>query len=64
MEKEKYVEILNRWEKGDFSQAVEDDYMWEQAGGESAGKAKRLATPKEETAYLKEQSKKKVLVQK
>ena len=41
MEKEKYVEILNRWEKGDFSQAVEEhDYMWEQAGGESAGKAK------------------------
>ena len=24
MEKRKYVEILNRWEKGDFSQAVEN----------------------------------------
>ncbi|MFD5261181.1 DUF6241 domain-containing protein [Bacillus wiedmannii] len=59
LEKEKYVEILKRWEKGDFSQAVEEhNYMLEQAGGESTGKAKRLATPKEEKAYLKEQSKK------
>lgn len=59
LDKEKYAEILNRWEKGDFSQAVEEhNYMWEQAGGESAGKAKRLATSKEEKAYLKEQSEK------
>ncbi|MED3201021.1 DUF6241 domain-containing protein [Bacillus toyonensis] len=59
LDKEKYAEILNRWEKGDFSQAVEEhNYMWEQAGGESTGKAKRLTTPKEEKAYLKEQSEK------
>ena len=46
MEKEKYVEILNRWEKGDFSQAVEEhDYMWEQAGGES-GKSKKISYSK------------------
>lgn len=59
LNKEKYAEILDRWEKGDFSQAVEEhNYMWERAGGESAGKAKRLATPKEEKIYLKEQSEK------
>ncbi len=47
IEKEKYVVILNRWEKGDFSQAVEEhNYMWEQAGGESTGKAKKISYSK------------------
>ncbi|MCI0768088.1 DUF6241 domain-containing protein [Bacillus sp. TL12] len=61
--KEKYADILERWEKGDFSQAVgEHNYIWEREGGENVGEtggeAIRLATQKEEKAYLKEQSEK------
>lgn len=56
-DKEKYSKILNRWEKGDFSQAVEEhNDMWERADGNVHGKAYRLATPEEEKAYLEEQS--------
>ncbi|PED07218.1 DUF6241 domain-containing protein [Bacillus pseudomycoides] len=52
-DKEKYSEILGRWEKGGFSQAVEEhNDMWERAGGSTNGKAYRLATSKEEKAYL------------
>ncbi|MGG3528995.1 hypothetical protein COM13_24755 [Bacillus pseudomycoides] len=59
MNKEKYSQILDRWEKVDFSQAVEEhNDMWERAGGITNGKAYRLATPEEEKAYLEEQSKK------
>nr|WP_242227153.1 DUF6241 domain-containing protein [Bacillus cereus group sp. BfR-BA-01315] len=58
-DKEKYSEILGRWAKGDFSQAVEEhNDMWERAGGNTHGKACRLATLEEEKAYLEEQSKK------
>ncbi|MDZ5606128.1 DUF6241 domain-containing protein [Bacillus pseudomycoides] len=57
-DKEKYSEILDRWEKGDFSQAAEEhNDMWEQAGGNTNGKGYRLATSAEEKAYLEEQSK-------
>jgi len=56
-DKEKYSQILDCWEKGDFSQAVEEhNDMWERAGGSTNGKAYRLATPEEEKAYLEEQS--------
>ncbi|PEF75515.1 hypothetical protein CON94_09645 [Bacillus pseudomycoides] len=58
-DKEKYSQILDRWEKGDFSQAVEEhNDMWERAGGSTNGKAYRLATSEEEKTYLEEQSKK------
>ncbi|WP_459500853.1 DUF6241 domain-containing protein [Bacillus sp. C1] len=47
------LDILERWEKGDFSQAVgEHNYIWEREGGENVGEiggeAIRLATQKEE----------------
>ncbi|PHB17385.1 hypothetical protein COE80_27120 [Bacillus pseudomycoides] len=58
-DKEKYSQILDRWEKGDFSQAVEEhNDMWERAGESTNGKAYRLATSEEEKTYLEEQSKK------
>ncbi|PED07215.1 DUF6241 domain-containing protein [Bacillus pseudomycoides] len=56
-DKEKYSQILDHWEKGDFSQAIEEhNDMWERAGGNTHGKAYRLATSEEEKAYLEEQS--------
>ncbi|WP_260988438.1 DUF6241 domain-containing protein [Bacillus pseudomycoides] len=58
-DKEKYSQILDRWEKGDFSQAVEEhNDMWERADGNVHGKAYRLATSEEEKVYLEEQSEK------
>ncbi|WP_459500489.1 DUF6241 domain-containing protein [Bacillus sp. C1] len=61
--KGKYIMILDRWEHGDFSQAVEEhnymrDYMRAQIGGSDDEKAERLATPEEEYNFLKEQAKK------
>jgi len=33
-DREKLLDILNRWEKGDFSQAdKEHNYVWEKLGG-------------------------------
>lgn len=58
-DKKKYCQILDRWEKGDFSQAVEEyNDMWERAGGNTHWKAYRLTTVKEVKAYLEEQSEK------
>ncbi|PEI94990.1 hypothetical protein CN679_04865 [Bacillus pseudomycoides] len=58
-DKEKYSEILGRWEKGDFSQAVEEhNDMWERSGEITHGKAYRLATQEEEKAYLEKQNEK------
>jgi len=54
--KELYIEILERWSKGDFSHAVEDhNAIWEMQGGDestNSGKAIRLLTPTEEQAYI------------
>ncbi|MGY4797413.1 DUF6241 domain-containing protein [Lysinibacillus fusiformis] len=53
-----YIPILERWSKGDFSNAVDDhNKIWklQQGGGEEApGKATRLSTPEEEGYYIKE----------
>ena len=50
-----YIPILERWSKGDFSNAVDDhNEMWKihQGGNEDApGKATRLSTPEEEEYY-------------
>ncbi|MCT1540213.1 MULTISPECIES: DUF6241 domain-containing protein [Lysinibacillus] len=53
--KELYISILERWSKGDFSNAVDDhNSIWEMQGGdeEASGKAIRLLTPSEEQAYI------------
>ncbi|MCI0766011.1 DUF6241 domain-containing protein [Bacillus sp. TL12] len=56
-DKEKYSGILDRWEKDDFSQAVEEHSdIWKRAVGNTHGKAYRLATSEEEKSYLEEQS--------
>lgn len=53
-----YIPILERWTKGDFSNAVDDhNKIWKmhQGGNENApGKATRLSTPEEEGYYIKE----------
>ncbi|MDQ0252659.1 hypothetical protein J2S74_000031 [Evansella vedderi] len=47
-----YLDILQRWGGGDFSQAVEDhNRIWTLQGG-TVGKATRLLTPEEEQAYI------------
>lgn len=49
-----YLEILRRWEAGDFSKAVEDhNSIWRLQGG-TIGEAQRLYTPEEEEAYVEE----------
>lgn len=54
--KELYIEILEKWSKGDFSHAVEDhNAIWEMQGGDesrNSGKAIRLLSPEEEQAYI------------
>lgn len=54
--KELYIEILERWSKGDFSNAVDEhNKIWELEGGDesrNSGKATRLLTPAEEQAYI------------
>nr|WP_241680103.1 DUF6241 domain-containing protein [Metabacillus mangrovi] len=47
-----YKEILDRWEKGDFSKAVEDhNQIWSLQNG-TVGKATRLLTEQEEREYI------------
>lgn len=47
-----YLDILRRWEAGDFSKAVEDhNSIWRLQGG-TIGEAQRLYTPEEEEAYI------------
>lgn len=49
-----YLDILNRWEKHDFSQAVQDhNAIWQLQGG-TEGEATGLATPEEEQKYIKD----------
>ena len=54
--KELYIEILERWSAGDFSNAVGDhNAIWEMQGGDdstNSGKATRLLTTAEEEAYI------------
>ena len=46
-----YVEMLNRWNDGDFSKAVRDhNFIWDLWGG-TVGKATRLLTPEEIEKY-------------
>lgn len=53
---EEYREILTRWEKGDFSQAVSDhNTVWRLMGG-TIGKAKGLLSAKQEKDYLEKQT--------
>ena len=49
-----YLSILKRWQKGDFSHAVQDhNAVWELQNG-NVGKATRLLTPSEEKKFIKE----------
>ncbi|UKS64984.1 DUF6241 domain-containing protein [Rossellomorea marisflavi] len=53
---EEYRDILTRWEKGDFSQAVGDhNTVWRLMGG-NIGKAKGLLSAKQEKDYLEKQT--------
>ncbi|MEK5331878.1 DUF6241 domain-containing protein [Lysinibacillus sp. FSL W8-0992] len=51
-----YISILERWSKGDFSNAVDEhNSIWEMQGGDestNSGKATRLLSPVEEQAYI------------
>ncbi|EOO14333.1 MULTISPECIES: PRK06770 family protein [Bacillus cereus group] len=52
--KAKLLSTLERWEKGDFSQTVEDhNFLWEIQGGDT-GKATERLSPEEEKQYVKE----------
>ncbi|UTR07729.1 DUF6241 domain-containing protein [Alkalihalobacillus sp. LMS6] len=51
---DRYVELLSRWNEGDFSHAVEDhNFIWKLWGG-TVGEATRLLTPSEVEAYNEE----------
>ncbi|WP_285397296.1 DUF6241 domain-containing protein [Lysinibacillus sp. fls2-241-R2A-57] len=54
--KELYISILERWSKGDFSNAVDEhNKIWQLQGGEesrNSGKAIRLLSPEEEAEYI------------
>jgi hypothetical protein len=50
-----YLEILKRWQKNDFSQAVNDhNRIWEMQNG-NIGPAIKLLTPEEELQYINSQ---------
>ncbi|WP_459501046.1 PRK06770 family protein [Bacillus sp. C1] len=52
--KSKLLAILERWERSDFSQTVEEhNFLWKIQGGDT-GKAVRRLTPVEEQQFLKE----------
>ncbi len=52
--KSKLLATLERWEKGDFSQTVEEhNFLWEIQGGDT-GKATERLSPEEEKKYVKE----------
>ncbi len=52
--KMKLFSIINRWEKGDFSQTVEEhNFLWNLEGGDT-GKATERLSPEEEKQYIKE----------
>ncbi|MGW5980897.1 PRK06770 family protein [Bacillus mycoides] len=52
--KAKLLSTLERWEKGDFSQTVEDhNFLWEIQGGDT-GKATERLSLEEEKQYVKE----------
>lgn len=53
---ELYIPLLERWSKGDFSNAIEDhNAVWEMQGGDdstNSGRATRLLSAEEEQAYI------------
>ncbi|MGG2935388.1 PRK06770 family protein [Bacillus pacificus] len=52
--KMKLFSIINRWERGDFSQTVEEhNFLWSLQGGDT-GKATERLSPEEEKRYIKE----------
>lgn len=52
--KMKLFSIINRWEKGDFSQTVEEhNFLWSLQGGDT-GKATERLSPEEEKQYIRE----------
>lgn len=52
--KTKLLSIINRWEKGDFSQTVEEhNFLWSLQGGDT-GKATERLSSEEEKQYIKE----------
>lgn len=56
--KELYISILERWSKGDYSNAVDDhNKIWEMQGGDdttNSGRATRLLSPEEEEQYIEQ----------
>ncbi len=56
--KDLYISILERWSKGDFSNAVDDhNKIWELQGGDdttNSGRATRLLSPEEEEQYIEQ----------
>ncbi|MGG0123568.1 DUF6241 domain-containing protein [Bacillus paranthracis] len=56
--KPELLSTLERWEKGDFSQTVEEhNFLWEIQGGDT-GKATERLSPEEEKQYVKEMKRK------
>ncbi|GAB6607378.1 hypothetical protein C2L96_27630 [Bacillus cereus] len=56
--KSELLSTLERWEKGDFSQTVEEhNFLWEIQGGDT-GKATEPLSPEEEKQYVKEMKRK------
>ncbi|MBL3819483.1 MULTISPECIES: DUF6241 domain-containing protein [Bacillus cereus group] len=56
--KSELLSTLERWEKGDFSQTVEEhNFLWEIQGGDT-GKATERLSPEEEKQYVKEMKRK------
>ncbi|CAI8707375.1 hypothetical protein BHU24_12820 [Bacillus pseudomycoides] len=52
--KTRLLAILDRWDRGDFSQTVEEhNFLWKIQGGDT-GKATERLSPAEEQQYLKE----------
>ncbi|HDR6311666.1 TPA: PRK06770 family protein [Bacillus cereus] len=52
--KMRLLSIINRWEKGDFSQTVEEhNFLWSLQGGDT-GKATQRLSSEEEKQYVKE----------
>lgn len=50
--RERYLDILYRWQEGDFSQADKDhNYVWHLQRG-TVGKAKGLLSPQEELEFI------------
>ncbi|PEE39518.1 DUF6241 domain-containing protein [Bacillus pseudomycoides] len=55
--KPQYVEILDRWEKGDFTQAVEEHNFFGEIQGGNTGKVYKSTNPEQEKEFIQTQGK-------